>query len=840
MIGDLIKIQVDELPSRRARKKPFYRRKGFKVFILATMIAGLCGYIGLQFYLEPYKKAAAAYDLGQLSKLEESSIVYDRNNKELGRLSSQNRQLISYDQIPLPFIEALIATEDSRFWNHQGVDWFGVTRATIMNTLKSTSRQGASTITQQLARQAFGLTERTFERKVKEIYLSERIEKNFGKPQILEMYLNRIYFGSGFYGIGAAAQGYFSKRVQDLTLAESAVIVGLIKNPRLYSPLSGEKELTLRERNEVYDRLEATRKLTRERAAELRLLPLDIKPSEAARASGYLQLEVENEVDRILEEKGFEGIGGKGFKVYTTVDSSIQRAAEASVTARLAETEALPEYPKAPGRETPAQFAKAQAELRATGNPLTKVAQPGYLQGAALVLDNKTGAVLAMVGGRDFKESQFNRVSLSKRPSGTTFTPFVYAAAFAGAHFPGSRLADSPMDNTRIMIGATTGTLGEWGMENLQAVHEGEVSIRQAIAEGKNNCAARLGLEVGPEKVRDFAKLAGLGDLPAEPSTLLGRGEVSVRDMCLAYTTFANAGVRPAAISFVTKIENASGQVIFSRTADSYQQIKVTDPVTAWMVHSCLEDALAVGTGAVAKDYGLKDFPAAGKTGTHSKSTDLWFAGYSSAVTCVVWAGLDRKETVYPDAFSNRVALPMWSDIMNASQEHFPGAEFQPPAGIPQVELCTVSGKLATDACLELRPDPSDPTRNKLFKSSYLEYIRPGFRMVLSCDVHSKGQDIPPPSPSIDPPPIFSPPGIGIPLEDEESMPVRLKAPTLIGKDPYESNYGIQIAEADPVKPPRAPVVKDEPDKPTVPTVPILKPGVDPLMPVLPHASVDD
>ena len=840
MIGDLIKIKLEELPSHRARKKPFFRRPRVQLALLGTLILALAAYIGLQFYLAPFHTKAASFDLSELSKLEESSIVYDRFNKEVGRLASENRQLITYQQVPLHFIEALVATEDSRFWEHKGIDWKGVTRATIWNALRGEQRQGASTITQQLARQTFRLFERSLDRKITEAFLAERIEQLHSKPQILEMYLNRIYFGSGFHGIGAAAQGYFSKAVADLTLEDSALIVGLIKNPRLYSPLSGQPELTLRERNEVYDRMVITHKLAPERAADLKAKPLATSPSETARSSGYLQQEVENEVDHILEQQGYEGIGGKGFKVFTSVDASIQRAAEASFTARLAEIEALPDYPKAPARETPAQFAKLLADLRASGLPSPKTPQPGYLQGAALVLENTTGAILAMVGGRDFKTSQFNRVKLSKRPAGTAFTPLVYATAFEGAHFPGSRLPDAPMDNTRIMVGATTGTLGEWGTENLQAVHEGDISLRQAFAEGKNNCAARLGLEIGPEKVKNFAQRAGLGDLPAEPSTLLGRGEVSVHDLCLAYTTFPNHGTRPETSSLVTRIENAQGQILYARNPNSYPQLRVTDPTTAYMAHSCLEDALALGTGAPAKDYGLRSFPAAGKTGTHSKSTDLWFAGYSSAVTCVVWTGLDRKETVYPDAFSNRVALPIWTDIMNASQEHVPGAPFPPPADLPQIELCTLSGQLATDACLELRPDPSDPSRNKLFKSSYLEFVRPGFRPTQPCTLHSKANDPTFSNTSPEPPPILGAPGIGVAVETEEAVPVHLQAPTVLGTDPYESIRGLET----PATTPDAAALPTPTKGPATPSpapapLPTYRPGTDPLTPLPGRIGVD-
>lgn len=840
MIGDLIKIKLEELPSQRPRKKPFLRRPRVQLALLGALILALVAYSGLQGYLGPYRTKAAAFDLSQLSKLEESSIVYDRFNKEVGRLASENRQLVTYSQVPLHFIEALIATEDSRFWDHKGIDWKGVTRATIWNALRGEQRQGASTITQQLARQTFRLFERSLDRKITEAFLAERIEQIHSKTQILEMYLNRIYFGSGFHGIGAAAQGYFSKSVADLTLEDSALIVGLIKNPRLYSPISGQRELTLRERNEVYDRMVVTRKLAPERAAELKAKPLSVAFSETARSSGYLQQEVENEVDHILEEQGYEGIGGKGFKVYTSIDATIQRAAETSIAARLAEIEALPDYPKSPARETPTQFAKLLADLRASGIPSAKIPQPNYLQGATLVLENHTGAILAMVGGREFKESQFNRVKLSKRPAGTAFTPLVYATAFEGSHFPGSRLPDAPMDNTRIMVGATTGTLGEWGTENLQAVHEGEISLRQAFAEGKNNCAARLGLELGPEKVADFAKRAGLGDLPPEPSTLLGRGEVSVHDLALAYTTFPNGGSRPQATSLVTRIENAQGQAIYSRPPHSYPQVRVTDPAAAYMTHSCLEDALALGTGAAAKDYGLQNFPAAGKTGTHSKSTDLWFAGYSSAVTCIVWTGLDRKDTVYPDAFSNRVALPIWSDIMNASQEHFPGAAFPNPPEVQQVELCTLSGQPATDACLELRPDPADPSRNKLFKSSYLEFVRPGFRLTQPCTLHTKSADADPTSAFPEPPPIIGGPGIGIAVESEEAVPVHLQAPTVLGTDPYESISGLETAAATPSnRPPESSAKTPAPPGQTPPPLPTYRPGADPLTPLPGRVGID-
>ncbi|MDB6135586.1 MAG: glycosyl transferase family 51 [Verrucomicrobiales bacterium] len=843
MIGDLIKIKPDELPARRAPGKPFLRRKWVQRTALAMVLGILLGIVGVQIWLQPYRRAADAFDLSQLDKLEESSIVYDRAGRELGRLADENRELVTFSQIPAHFIEALVATEDSRYWEHNGVDWKGVARATVWNTIQGSKRQGASTITQQLARQTFQMyKEKTFSRKIREAFVAERIERTLGdKKKILELYLNRIFFGSSFYGIGAAARGYFNKEVKDLTLEEAALLVGLIKNPNLYNPISGNKDYSLRERNEVFDRMVLTKKMSAEQAAALKAKPLEINPSDSLPANGYLQQEVQSEVDRILEQQGYEGISGKGFRIHTTVDAVLQRAAENSISQRLSEIEKLPEYPAAPGRETPAEYARKWAGIRAAKNPAAKKPEVAYLQGAALVIDNKTGVVLSMVGGREFKDSQFNRVTQAKRAAGTAITPFVYATAFEGSSSPGTRVTDKQMDNKRIMLGGEYGTLGEWGCETLEQAHENEISYRQALAQGKNNCAARVGLEVGTDKVKDFAKRAGLGDVSTDPAMLLGRQDVSIRDMALAYSAFPNEGVRPTALSLVTKIENAQGEVLYQRRPDSYERARVTDPITAWMVHSCLEDTLAVGTGAPARDFGLKDYPAAGKSGTHLNYNDLWFAGYDSAVTCVVWAGLDRGGApVYPNAFGNRVALPIWVDIMNASQTSFPAAELSPPKGIEEVELCQISGKLATDSCLELRPDPVDPSRNKLFKCSYLEYFRPGFRMTQVCDVHSGHSDAMPPPPVLLAPALAGPAGVGMAVDVEESIPVPLKAPTVVGSDPYNAITGEVASAGSPGSPPpRAGVVKELPMQPFTPSVSNPAAEQNPFLPRQPKATVD-
>ncbi|HEX2750204.1 MAG TPA: transglycosylase domain-containing protein, partial [Verrucomicrobiales bacterium] len=680
---------------------------------------------------------AETYDLAQVPLLEQSSIVYDRNHAEIGRLANENRVIIPYSEMPKHLIDALIATEDQRFWKHHGVDYWGILRAAKDNFLGGETMQGASTITQQLARNTFGLTERSKERKILEIYIALRIEKVYAKSEILQHYLNRIPLGKGFYGIEAAAQGYFSKSAKDLTKNESATLIGLIKAPRDYNPINN-MTLSTRERNKVFDRMVAEKMLDESESAKLKKEAIPLHPSEAVRATGYVQKEVEDEVESILAGMGIEGITGKGYKIYTTIDSTLQQAAEQSLSKRLAEIEQSEGYPN---REKMSDYTKKFDEFTKSKRPANERPVPGYLQGTVLAVDNKTGGVLALCGGRDFGQSQYNRVMLTRRPSGTVFVPFVYTAAFEGNHFPGSRVADERMDNTKVMMGATTGTLGEWGNEGLAESHEGSTSLRRALIQGKNNCAARLGLDIGVKKVTDLAARAGLGEMAQDPSTFLGRGEVTLHDLCLAYTIFPNGGTRPENTWFVTRIEKPDGTRIYERSTKS-KTVEVTDPISTWMTHSCLEESLLldIGTASIAKKFGLKDIPVAGKTGTHINSTDLWFAGYSNDVTCAVWVGLDRKEPVYPDAFSRHTALPIWVDIMNASASKKVPEPIAQPDGVQLVELCAVSGQLATDSCLELGPDPLNPGRQKFIKCSYQEYIRPESKLEMRCTFHT-GED---------------------------------------------------------------------------------------------------
>jgi len=836
MIGDLIKIQPEQLDPKKGkrRKKPLYKRRWVHVLLILFLLTGLGGWLGLKAYLKPFEEKAETYDMALVAQLEQSSIIYDRNREEIGRQANENRVLIPFSDIPEHLIEALVATEDQRFWEHKGVDYWGIARAAWVNLTSNDIKQGASTITMQLARTTYGHTEISKDRKILEMFLALRIEQHYrSKHTILEHYLNRIPLGKGFYGIEAAAQGYFSKPARELTRSEAAVIVGLIKSPTFYNPINS-MTLATRERNKVFERMVDEKKMTRAEADELKKQPIALKPSGNTRATGYAQQEVVEEVEAILAGMGIEGITGKGYKIYTTLDRTLQQTAEKSLPQRLTEIENGKGYPE---REKMSDYTKKLAEYTAkleafqkgTGPEPKEKPLPSYLQGAVLAVDNRTGGVLAMCGGRDYGQSQFNRVLLSKRPAGTVFVPFVYTAAYEGVHFPGSRIVDQRMDNTKVMMGAVTGTLGEWGMEVTEGEHEGMTSLRSAFIQGKNNCAARLGLEIGVEKVTDLARRAGLGEMPNDPSTLLGRPEVNLRDLTLAYTTFPNGGAKPDSLWFVTRIEKPDGTVIYERPA-APALTPVTDAVAAWMTHSCLEDTVFsdLGTASNYAGYGpaMKDLHVAGKTGTHLNSTDLWFAGYSKDITCAVWVGLDRKEPVYPDAFSRHTALPVWVDMMLASAVKKAPDPLEEPPDIQLVELCAESGELATDACLELGPDPSDPTRQKLIKCSYMEFIRPTSKWELRCTFHNKNELAASVTAPVNPLAIAS--GSSDPGLD--NRPLALSTPVVIGEDPYNSITGARITPGDGTGGPVALVPTDSTGPPLIPAAPVPNPGNSTLL----------
>jgi 1A family penicillin-binding protein len=753
-------------------KKPFYRRVWFfvtGVLALLLVLAAAGFYYGV---VVRYEKKAAEFDLRKLEEIESASVVYDRYGEVYGKIFIQNREQVSLDQISPNLVNAVISAEDNRFYEHSGVDLWGIFRAAFKNTQAGRIRQGASTLTQQLARNAFDLRDRTYDRKILEVFLAMRIDKALPKNKILELYLNRVYFGGGLYGAEAAARGYFGKSAKDLTIGESAMLAGLLKSPNNLSPWRSQ-EAAVNERDFVLGRMFENHKITEQQAKEEASKPLDIRAKGKIVFQSYL---IDYVRDQVQDELDLESLESGGYKIYTTIDPVLQRTAEEELQKQLLQIENRSDY----HHQIYSDYAETLKAWKAThkegGNPPS----PDYLQGAVLAVDNRTGGILAMVGGRDYAQSEYNRTYQSKRPAGTAFTPFVFSAAFGKGIFPGSLADDSALDNRQVMIGGTTGILGEWGVERAENRYEGPIPLRQVLAESKNAATVRLGYEAGLDSVLQMAKKAGIEeDLRPFPATFLGSSEVTLEDMVSAYTAFPGGGARPENLLLVTRIETQEGKEVF-RAQPKRQS--VMDPSVAYEVHSFLTDALTSGTGAKAqKSYGLKNFPAAGKTGTAYNFTDAWFIGYDSEITCGVWTGFDRPQTIYRGAFGNDLALPIWTAVMNASLAKNPPRDLGRPIDLKRVEVCLNTGLPASPKCALLSSISNDPDLPER-KGTFFEFTTVKQMPKERCWLHGddnrsfvktlRNQDVP----------------RAATITDAAQFPaVVMQGPTIVGNDPYDS-----------------------------------------------------
>ena len=795
----MFRDDLDPKPARNWRgeaglKLPFYRRGWFSA-LLALILLGVVAAFGVySVVVAPLRRDSEKFDLEELKKLESASIIYDRNGDEMARFYVLSRTPLPITDVPQHFIDALVAQEDSRFFKHDGVDYIGLGRAVWLNFQAGEVTQGASTVTQQLARQTFNLLEKSYKRKILEAFLAQRIEKHFSKPEILELYLNRIFFGANFYGVQAAARGYFGKDVKELTVEESATIVGLIKSPNNIQPIK-HPQRALKERNYVIDRMAIEGTLTLEDAAKLKLKPLITAPQSSDPRLSYVFDAVRREVvDLVGEERASIG----GFRIYTSIDQDLQKSAETALNKQMAEVEKRPGYE----HQTFAQFRSIIADYRGRMkrgeiDPATPKPVPEYLQAAALMVDNKDGSILAMVGGRDFGDSQFNRATDGLRAVGTAFTPLVYAAAFSSPGvYPGTKVEDAPLDNRRVMIGGLTGILGEWGAEvDNPKWSQAPISSREALVMGRNSSTVRLGERVGVPMVKQVAQKAGItSEMRDYPSTFLGASEAKLSEMCLAYSNFPTLGSRPQKLHLIQRITDSNDKAVFQIAESALQSVQSMDPIAAYQTHTCLVDALHRGTGSPSvTDYKLGEFVAGGKTGTHYEFKDLWFLGYTSEITCGVWAGFDKQKTIYPGAFSNRVLLPAWVDMVNASTTRFVPEEIKPPQVAERVEVCQRSGMRATDYCYEKVKGPDGV--EKSVRATYFEYIRPGTPLEGFCTAHT-GEGLPKEIAqfqhtfgNIEAAPMIADAAKWIHIE-----PIRMQALTIIGDDPYNSEQAVPRA----------------------------------------------
>ena len=586
---------------------------------------------------------ALQLDLRRINEMNERSVIYDYKGQYYSRLAGENREVVSFDKVSNYFVNALISREDTRFYSHHGVDPIGVTRAVVRNLFFGSLREGASTLTQQLARNSFPLGGKNLHRKLIEAALAFRIETELTKEEILEAYVNRIYFGSGTYGVEAASQTYFGKPASKLNLPEAATLAGLIRSPNRFSPLNNP-EGSIRERNTVLGRMLDLGFITQSEHDEAAASPLIAMPrTKTSPEDNWAMDAILRELELVLNEGQMDG---GGLKIYTTIDGPLQRAAEESVAARLVQVEAQPGYPHKPAAQYDASVLDSEKSAP-------------YLQAAAIALENHSGGVRAIVGGRDFSKSKFQRALFGKRQAGSVIKSFVFASAFEAGLSPNEQISDD-----RIQSGEIPRKFGSYDPGNSDGEYRGLQPAGVGLIDSRNTMSVRIGMRAGLDRIANMIQRAGIAeDPPRFPALCLGAFETSLKDITSAYTAFATGGVKlqPYIIDHVL---DSSGNVLYKSTRG---RIPVINPAAAQMTASLLEQVVSHGTAARAHSLGLTGY-GAGKTGTTNNFVDAWFVGFDKNLTCGVWVGFDKPRPIMKGGYGGALALPIWVDIIEASK----------------------------------------------------------------------------------------------------------------------------------------------------------------------------
>ena len=608
-------------PDKPLKKRPVWLHLivlFFQLLFLAPVYAGLlAGAVGagVGWY---YFDGSADLDLGLVARPDIGALVKDVKGVEIGRAGSMNRLLLTREEIPPHFIDALIAAEDQRFFVHPGFDPVGSIRAAWANYRSEAIREGASTLTQQLARDVYRLEGKNFDRKLAEIAAAVRIEGAYSKDEILVLYLNRIYFGSGFYGLGSAARGYFGKQASELTIDESALICGTIPSPSRYSPFVNADQAK-KNRDQTLRRMHDTGTLT---ADELdRFLAMEVKVASSREDSlergqiSYLISRIERELREEIASWPEAPESLDGYTVETSADLVAQQQAAKVIDRHLS------------GLSTGAD-------------------EEDPLEAAFVLIENVTGEVLVSVGSRDYQRSEYDRAVEMKRPPGSAFLPFLYAAAYESGPFtPATILLDAPFDNREMGLGAVGGILGEWSTENPANRWEGEITAAEALTKSKNSPSARLGLIVGLESLRRVAEASGIAsELREMPGSLLGASEASLTELVRAYSVFSNKGKPAPAPRLIREIRDASGKTVARPSANA--------PAPA--LKESTARAIVSALPMIASVPGAR-----GKSGTTPTFTDAWHFGFNETHTWGLWIGRDRFSPIRPLAFGGEIAQPL-------------------------------------------------------------------------------------------------------------------------------------------------------------------------------------
>ncbi len=639
-------------------------------------------------------------DVALLSEFEpdEASVLYDRNGDPLAELFLVRRTVIAIDSLPRHVPAAFVAVEDDEFWDHGGVDWprlFGAMMRTAGSVVTDGRPEGGSTITMQLAGsivpERIDRSERTPWRKIGEVRVAGMIEDAFEKKEILELYMNQIYFGAGAYGVEAAAREYFGKPASALTVDEAALLAGLPQAPSRLNPRRNPDAARDR-RNLVLRRMAAHGMIPDDRAGAWMRMPIttvdkERRAKEEHRADYFVE-----EVRQLLDDELGDVLYTGGLRIYTTLDPELQERLETELEAQLRRIEdggfgrfAYRTAPR-PGEDSPAEGGEGEQGDVPPDSAAAADMAPAPLQGAGVFLDPDNGDVLAMVGGRNFERSKFNRATQAARQPGSAFKPFVYAAALERGYPVTLALEDAPLTIDQ-------GAGNVWTPENYGGGYAGWMTMRNALVQSRNLATVRLAQMVGIQQVVRTARTLGIDrDIPAYPAVALGSAEVTPLQMAVAYGAFATLG-DIAAPRYVTRVEDRVGRVIYSGRPVSRQAIR---PAVAFLLTSMLEDVVNRGTGTAVRAVGVRG-GVAGKTGTTNEGADTWFVGVTPAITAAIWIGLDEPGSIVPDATGGRLAAPVWGRVI-AGTEYAGQRGWSPPPGVESRQVDAI-GNLVGEGC---------------------------------------------------------------------------------------------------------------------------------------------
>jgi penicillin-binding protein 1A len=621
--------------------------------------------------------------IGQLERYQprQTSRLYAIDGRFVAELGLERRTLVGIEEIPKVVQEAFVVTEDKRFYRHGGIDWLRVPGATYANLKAGSFVEGFSTITMQLARNIFPtkLTrEKSPIRKLKEIKVARQIERQYSKAKILELYLNQINLGSGANGVETASQRYFGKSVKYLNVAEAAMLAAIPKAPTRYNPRRFPARAVQR-RNTIIELMRREGVVNREEASLAKAYPLAL----ARRVeSGEIAPYFAEWVRQTLHERFGDRLYEQGLKVYTTLDLDMQAAAERAVEGQLRSIEG--------GSFGTFKHLTYEQYVARGDREQGSGAESPYLQSAFVAIDPRDGSVRAMVGGRDFYDSQFNRATQAMRQPGSTFKPIVYATAIAQGLSPSTIIDDSP-----ISLPQLDGT--EWTPENYDLKFMGPMTMRQGLYESRNIIAIRVGMQVGENNVVEMARRFGLTTpIPPYPSIHIGSAEVYPLELIAGYTTFANLGTRTKP-NAILRVEDSEGNILWQTKADS---VPVLSTAEAWVMVDMLKDVVLRGTAnSRVWNAGFR-VPSAGKTGTTNDGADVWFVGFTANLVAGVWIGFDKPKKIMADAQGGRLAAPAYTNFMIEVYRRKPEPPDWPrPASVIPMPIDTATGLIATAAC---------------------------------------------------------------------------------------------------------------------------------------------